>query len=170
MKKTIKFLNQLEDNFCAIILAIMTVLAFINVIARYVFLASFPWVEELNRLGLVILTYVGAAVALKQHAHLGLSILTDRLPKPAQKVIAVIGSLAGLFFCYIAITYGYKMVMSEYTHHVLTQGMQWPEYLFGLWLPVGCVVLAIRFVQQIIYVFIKKEETEESGLSEEVEQ
>ena len=161
MKKTIKFLNQLEDNFCAIILAIMTVLAFINVIARYVFLASFPWVEELNRLGLVILTYVGAAVALKQHAHLGLSILTDKLPKPAQKVIAVIGSLAGLFFCYIAITYGYKMVVSEYTHHVLTQGMQWPEYLFGLWLPVGCAVLAIRFVQQIIYVFILKEETEE---------
>ena len=39
--------------------------------------------------------------------------------------------------------------------------MQWPEYLFGLWLPVGCVVLAIRFVQQIIYVFIGKEETEE---------
>ena len=161
MKKTIKFLNQLEDNFCAIILAIMTVLAFINVIARYVFLASFPWVEELNRLGLVILTYVGAAVALKQLAHLGRSIRTDRLPTPAQKVIAVIGSLAGLFFCYVAITYGYKMVVSEYTHHVLTQGMQWPEYLFGLWLPVGCVVLAIRFVQQIIYVFIKKEETEE---------
>ncbi len=161
MKKIIKFLNQLEDNFCAIILAIMTVLAFINVIARYVFLASFPWVEELNRLGLVILTYVGAAVALKQHAHLGLSILTDKLPKSAQKVISVIGSLAGLFFCYIAINYGYKMVVSEYTHHVLTQGMQWPEYLFGLWLPVGCVVLAIRFVQQIIYVFIKKEETEE---------
>lgn len=161
MKKTIKFLNQLEDNFCAIILAIMTVLAFINVIARYVFLASFPWVEELNRLGLVILTYVGAAVALKQHAHLGLSIITDRLPKTAQKVITVIGCLAGLFFCYIAINYGYKMVTNEYTHHVLTQGMQWPEYLFGLWLPVGCVVLAIRFVQQIIYVFIRKEETEE---------
>ena len=160
MKKTIKFLNQLEDNFCAIILAIMTILAFINVIARYVFLASFPWVEELNRLGLVILTYIGAAVALKQHAHLGLSILTDHLPKGAQKAVTVIGCIAGLFFCYIAINYGYKMVMNEYSHNVLTQGMQWPEYLFGMWMPIGCVVLAIRFVQQIIYVFINKEEEE----------
>ena len=43
MKKTIQILNQLEDNICAVILAIMTVLAFINVIARYVFLASLPW-------------------------------------------------------------------------------------------------------------------------------
>ena len=123
MKKSIKFLKQLEDNFCAIILEIMTVLAFINVIARYVFLASFPWVEELNRLGHVILTYVGAAVALKQHAHLGLSILTDRLPKGAQKACTVLGCVAGLFFCYVAINYGYKMVANEYSHHVLTQGM-----------------------------------------------
>lgn len=161
MKKAIKILNQLEDNFCAIILAIMTILAFINVIARYVFLASFPWVEELNRLGLVILTYVGAAVALKQHAHLGLSILTDRLPKAGQKITAALGCVAGLFFCYVAISYGSKMVANEYSHKVLTQGMQWPEYLFGLWLPVGCAVLAIRFLQQLIHLFIDKEEQKE---------
>ncbi len=157
MKKIIKILNQLEDNFCAIILAIMTVLAFVNVIARYVFLASLPWVEELNRLGLVILTYAGAATALKNHAHLGLSIITDKLPKTAAKVVAVLGCIAGIFFCYIVIDYGFKMVSSEYTNNVLTQGMQWPEYLFGLWLPVGCIILAIRFLQQAIHVFIDKE-------------
>ena len=94
MKKTIQFLNPLEDNFCAIILAIMTILAFINVIARYVFLASFPWVEELNRLGLVILTYVGAAVALKQHAHLGLSILTDAVNPKLRRSSAMSRSIS----------------------------------------------------------------------------
>lgn len=160
MKKTLKFLNEIEDNFCAIVLAIMTVLAFINVIARYVFLASFPWVEELNRLGLVILTYIGAATALKKHAHLGLSIVTDVLPKKAQLVVSLLGCVAGIFFCYISIKYGYKMVVSEYQHSVLTQGMQWPEYLFGLWLPVGCVILAIRFLQQALHLIIDKEDKE----------
>ena len=160
MKNTIKILNELEDNFCAVILAIMTVLAFINVIARYVFLASFPWVEELNRLGLVMLTYIGAATALKKHAHLGLSILTDALPRKVQLVISVLGCVAGLFFCYIAVQYGYKMVVSEYQHNVLTQGMQWPEYLFGLWMPVGCAILAIRFLQQAIHLIIDKEDKE----------
>jgi len=159
--KTIKFLNQLEDNFCGIILAIMTILAFINVIARYVFLASFPWVEELNKMGLVMLTYIGAATALKNHAHLGLSIVTDRLSDKAQKVIAILGCIVGLFFCYIAIKYGYQMTVSEHDHNVLTQGMQWPEYLFGMWLPIGAVILAIRFVQQAIYIFTGKEDDPE---------
>lgn len=160
MNKMIKILNELEDNFCAIILGIMTVLAFINVIARYVFLASYPWVEELNRLGLVILTYVGAATALKKHAHLGLSILTDRMHRKTQLVVSFIGCIAGLLFCYVAVRYGIDMVTSEYQHNVLTQGMQWPEYLLGLWLPVGCAILAIRFLQQAIHIVFDKEDKE----------
>ena len=56
MKKVVNFLNLIEDNICAILLAYMTITAFINVVARYLFLASLPWVEELNQAGLVILT------------------------------------------------------------------------------------------------------------------
>ncbi len=81
MKKAVKILNSLEDYILAVMLLIMTVLAFVNVVARYVFLASLPWIEELNRLGLVIISYAGAAVALKNHSHLGLSIVTDHLPQ-----------------------------------------------------------------------------------------
>ena len=40
-----KFLNSFEDGICAIILFIMLILTFINVIARYVLLASMPFVE-----------------------------------------------------------------------------------------------------------------------------
>lgn len=79
MKKTGKVLNSLEDYILAAMLMVMTILAFINVIMRYVLLSSLPWIEELNRLGLVILSYTGAAVALKNHSHLGLSIVTDKL-------------------------------------------------------------------------------------------
>ena len=60
MKKAVKILNSLEDYILAVMLLIMTVLAFVNVVARYVFLASLPWIEELNRLGLVIISYAGA--------------------------------------------------------------------------------------------------------------
>jgi len=44
--------------------------------------------------------------------------------------------------------------------------MQWPEYLFGMWLPIGCIVLGVRFIQQGIYTitggkFYEEEESEE---------
>lgn len=153
MKKAKKIFNEIEDNLLAAMIVVMTVLAFVNVIARYVFLASFPWVEELNRLGLVILSYMGAAVALKNNAHLGLTIITDRLPEKAQKVVNAFGCVCGLFVCAVATYCGFVMVASERSHNVLTQGMQWPEYLFGMWLPIGCIVLGVRFIQQGIYIF-----------------
>lgn len=43
MKKTGKVLNSLEDYILAAMLMVMTILAFINVIMRYVLLSSLPW-------------------------------------------------------------------------------------------------------------------------------
>ena len=58
-----KFFNSVEDIFCGIVLAAMLLLTFVNVVARYVFDASMPFVEELTRLGLMILSLAGAAGA-----------------------------------------------------------------------------------------------------------
>lgn len=94
MKKTGKVLNSLEDYILAAMLMVMTILAFINVIMRYVLLSSLPWIEELNRLGLVILSYTGAAVALKNHSHLGLSIVTDKLSPKGKKIAGLFSACA----------------------------------------------------------------------------
>ena len=163
MKKVVNFLNLIEDNICAILLANMTITAFINVVARYLFLASLPWVEELNQAGLVILTYVGAAVALKRGAHLGLTIITDKLPEKARDIVFILGCIAGIFFCVVGFKYGYAMAAREFASNVRTQGMQWPEFLYAMWLPIGCGVLGIRLVQQIYYAVKRLMEKGESA-------
>lgn len=48
-----KFLKEIEDNICGLLLLAMMVLTCINVFARYVFKSSMPFVEELTALGLV---------------------------------------------------------------------------------------------------------------------
>ena len=143
-----KFLNSFEDGICAIILFIMLILTFINVIARYVLLASMPFVEELTCVGLMVLSILGAATASKRGAHLGLSVITDILPQTAQSVIALICDILNAAFCVV----------------IVYLGMSWPVWLYGIWLPIGGVVLFIRQVQLAIQNFIKtihggKEET-----------
>ena len=130
MKKTGKVLNSLEDYILAAMLMVMTILAFINVIMRYVLLSSLPWIEELNRLGLV----------------------TDKLSPKGKKIAGLFSCLCGVFFCGISVYYGVLMVIKEYQNNVLTQGMQWPEWLFGIWLPIGLAVLCIRFIQWGVYL------------------
>ena len=159
-----KFLNSFEDGICAIILFIMLILTFINVIARYVLLASMPFVEELTCVGLMILSILGAATASKRGAHLGLSVVTDLLPQTAQSVIALICDILNAAFCVVIVYLGYLMVQNQINSNVLSMGMSWPVWLYGIWLPIGGVVLFIRQVQLAIQNFIKtihggKEET-----------
>lgn len=149
-----KFLNTFEDDFCAVILLIMLILTFINVIARYIILASMPFVEELTCVGLMILSILGAATAAKRQAHLGLSVITDLLPQTAQRVIALICDLLSAAFCAAIVYFGYLMVQNQLNNNILSMGMSWPVWLYGIWLPIGGAVLFIREVQLAVKNFI----------------
>ncbi len=156
-----KFLNTFEDSFCAIILLIMLILTFINVIARYIILASMPFVEELTCVGLMILSILGAATAAKRQAHLGLSVITDLLPQTAQRVIALICDLLSAAFCAAIVYFGYLMVQNQLNNNILSMGMSWPVWLYGIWLPIGGAVLFIREVQLAVKNFIAAARGEE---------
>lgn len=158
-----KFLNTFEDDFCAIILLIMLILTFINVIARYIILASMPFVEELNCVGLMILSILGAATAAKRQAHLGLSVITDLLPQMAQRVIALICDLLGAAFCAAIVYLGYLMVQNQLNNNILSMGMSWPVWLYGICCPPQAWCSSSVRYQLAIRNFIaaaKKEENE----------
>lgn len=156
-----KLLNTFEDSFCAIVLSIMLILTFINVIARYILLASMPFVEELTCVGLMILSILGAATAAKRQAHLGLSVITDMLPLAVQRIIALICDLLSAAFCAAIVYFGYLMVQNQMSNHILSMGMSWPVWLYGIWLPIGGAVLCIREVQLAVKNFIAAARGEE---------
>ena len=68
-------------------LAVMVVLVFGNVVLRYRFNSGITVSEELSRWLFVWVTFLGAIVALREHAHLGTDALVSRLPR-AGKVAA----------------------------------------------------------------------------------
>ena len=155
-----KFLNSFEDGICAIILFIMLILTFIKFIARKFLvlidpsMGSMPFVEELTCVGLMILSILGAATASRRGAHLGLSVITDLLPKTAQNVIQLICDLLDAAFCVAIIYLGYLMVQNQVNSNVLSMGMSWPTWLYGMWLPIGGAVLFIRQIQLAVKTFI----------------
>jgi TRAP-type C4-dicarboxylate transport system permease small subunit len=89
--------ERLIDLYCRFLkvtivacLAAMVVLVFTNVVLRYLFNSGIATSEELSRWLLVWLTFLGAIVALRQHAHLGVDTLVRMLPA------------RGKLFCFVA--------------------------------------------------------------------
>lgn len=153
-----KFMKNFEDYICALILLVMMLLTCVNVFARYVLLSSMPFVEELNSLGLVIISLAGAAVAAKRGAHLGLTVLVEHLPKGVQKALIVVGHILGAVFGLVLVYFGTSMTTLEKTLKMKTAGMQWPEWLFGIMVPISGVVLLIRYIGLAVKDAKKKED------------
>lgn len=145
-----KFWNYLEEIICVSCMVVMTVLTFANVIARKIFSASFSFSEEITTYLFVLLTFVGAAIAAKRGAHLGFTLLTDMVPKKAQKVLYIIGYVFAVLFCAALTYYGVLMVIGQFQRGQVTAGMQWPEWIFGSFIPIGGTFVTIRFIELLV--------------------
>lgn len=153
-----KALNKLEEYIVAISLFIMTVIAFANVLSRKVFKASWSFTEEITANLFILSSLIGASIAARKGNHLGLSIFTDKLPREKQKYISLITSIAATIFCIVLIKEGFAVAMVEKMNDQRTPALGWPEWIFGMFVPIGGAFMMIRFIQNGIEAFKGKEE------------
>lgn len=145
-----QILDRIEEIVAAVCLSVMTVLAFANVVARYVFSASFSFSEEITAYLFVLLSLLGTAIAARRRAHLGLTILTDVVNPKVRRVLLIIGYLFAVAFTGAIFYYGILMVISQRQLGQVTANMQWPEWIFGSFVPIGALFATVRFVQVLI--------------------
>ena len=142
-----RILDRIEEIVAAVCLSVMTILAFANVVARYVFSASFSFSEEITTYLFVLLSLLGTAIAARRRAHLGLTILTDVVNPGVRKILHIIGYVFAVAFTGAIFYYGIQMVLSQRQLHQVTANMQWPEWIFGSFVPIGALFATVRFVQ-----------------------
>jgi len=101
-------IGKLIDGLCALFgalmvacLALMVLMVFGNVVLRYGFNSGITLSEELSRWLFVWLTFLGAVVALRAHAHLGTDALVSRLPPPGRKACFALAHLLMLYMCWL---------------------------------------------------------------------
>ena len=90
---------------------------------------------------------MGTAIAAKRQAHLGLSIVTDRVSPKARRALLIFGYGLATVFSAAVLVYGILMVRSEYILGQVTAAMQWPEWIYGCFVPFGAIFMTIRFAQ-----------------------
>lgn len=90
MKQTADLLQKITEWIMAATLAIMVVLVFGNAAGRYLFNSGVAASEEISRLAFVWLIFLGAIVAVRERAHVGVDMLLIRLPRPGKLICMVV--------------------------------------------------------------------------------
>jgi TRAP-type C4-dicarboxylate transport system permease small subunit len=109
---------RILDVYCGVLkvlvgicLAVMVVLVFGNVCLRYGFNSGITVSEELSRWLLVWLTFLGAIVALREHAHLGVDTLVRALPAAGKRLCFVISYILMLYADWLLLFGSWKQVL-----------------------------------------------------------
>ena len=153
-------LEKIEKFVSCVCVSIMAVLVFANVIARYVFNHSLAFSDEMSTYLFVLMSFMGTAIAARRKAHLGLSIVTDRVSPKARKTINIVMYAIAALFCLLIVFFGIQMVVSQYQLGQETAAMQWPEWIYGSFVPVGAAFSAIAFIEGAVKMAREEPQTE----------
>ena len=86
-------LNRLLHATIALCLSCMALFVFLNVVLRYFFNSGLTWAEEASRYLFIWLIFLGAIVASRENAHLGVDTLVRRLSVKAQKFVFIFNNI-----------------------------------------------------------------------------
>ena len=147
-----KFIEKFEKFVACASVSVMAILVFVNVIARFIFNSPLAVADEMSCYLFVLMSFMGTAIAARRKAHLGLTIVTDKLSPSAARKVQVLMYLIAAVFCLLIVVFGIEMVMSQYALGQETATMQWPEWIYGLFVPLGGAFSMVAFLDGTIKI------------------
>lgn len=142
-----RILHRVENAIIAFTFLFITLLAFTNVVARYVFHASFSFTSELLINLAVLLTMVGAAAATRLGTHPSFSLLRDATRGTLHKIVISIVCIGMLIFFVVLLWLGIDTASQQFESGRMTPALQVPQWIFSMALPLGALLGAIRTIQ-----------------------
>jgi len=139
------------------LLLVATVIVFLNVILRRTGFAV-TWIEEGSRFLIAWLTFIGGALCAKYGEHVGIDLLIQFTPPKITKFIITITQLIASIFTFIFAYYGWLLVLTTKTSKQISTGVMMPMWLIYLCIPIGCLLMSIRFLQRAVTTIKTKED------------
>ncbi len=112
-----------------------------NVVARSAFQRSFLWSDEVARLSLSILAFIGGAVAYRRRDHAFVRVVLNLLGKRAEGACLALADILVLFVAGITGIASVEFLASSWNER--TPILQLPATLIGLPLPIGMALMAL---------------------------
>lgn len=158
MQKLINLFFKLLELLVVISMVAMVIMVFGNVVLRYGFNSGILVSDELARYCFIWLTYIGAMVAMRERAHVGVDIVVKRLPLLGKQVCFALSESLMLLVNVLFFIGTWKMHELQVTNisPVLGMSMIW---IYGIGYVVSVVMGAINVHE--LYMLMSGREREQ---------
>lgn len=142
-----RWLQHFEEGLITFLMAAMTLVTFMQVVARYVFNYSFVWALELTGVMFAWLIFVGMSYGVRVGAHIGVDAAVKLLGKGPARVVGSIAAVLCIVYALIVTYGGYQYVQKMYNVGILMEDITIQAWIPRMILPIGFALLAFRFAQ-----------------------
>lgn len=161
-----RFLNNIEDYVCRLLLTLFVTLLFVQVVLRTVFGWGLPWIEELSRFAFVWFAFLGAAHAAKLNAHNRVEVHLKLLPKRVYQTIIVIADLLWIAFNIAIVWKSWEVIQGLLEFPYISPALEWSMAYVYMIFPIAFVLLSFRTLEIDYHRFIKGEELVDADQAE----
>ncbi|WP_134701212.1 TRAP transporter small permease [Ammoniphilus sp. YIM 78166] len=145
--------EKLEEGFLVFTMVLMVILIFSQVISRYIIGSSLSWSEELARYIHIWQVWIGASYAVRKSAHIKVEAFKKIFNEKIQKIIDLFALLAWFGLSLFLAIQGTQMVMKMLERGQTSPAMEIPMWILFSAIPLGGLLMSIRLIQQVIWLF-----------------
>lgn len=143
------WLRKLEEYVIAMLLATMTAITFVQVVARYLFNFSFVWALELNTVLFAWLIFLGMSYGVRVGTHIGIDFLVKSVTLRTARLLSGAAALLSLVYAILLTMGAVAYLQKMYSIGIEMQDIPLPQWVPRLVLPLGFGLLAFRFCQAL---------------------
>ena len=143
---------------CVLLLAVMTAVALLNVVTRYLIRYSLAFTEEVVVSLFVWLTLLGASIAFREGMHLGFTWVVERMPRGLQRCAIWLSAALALGLFTAVVYFGVGQIRSERQLGTTSEALAVPQWWYTAGIPVIGVLILLRIVQGAVRAQRKLEE------------
>ncbi len=146
----LKRVNDGVDRFltvvCAVLLTVMVATIFVQVLARYVFLASTPWSEEIAVYCFIWVVLLGTSLGVRDNEHLVADLLPETLGRFGDLALATFGHGMVTIVAAVFLWYGLDYAILGLTR--LSFSMGFPMFYIYISLPITGAAMLLFLIER----------------------
>ena len=153
--KPVKLIRKATEAIIIFLFAIMVLVVFLQVVARYVFNSPPSWTEELARYCQVWIVILTSSVCIRKGTHLAVDYLSHRMSAILKAFVKLLINFLIAVYAAVVTVFGWKlMIVGQYQVSPAIQINMSHVYLI---FPLGGSLMFLEAVLKLISLLRKKE-------------
>ena len=138
-------LLPVERVVAALAMVAICFISFANVLVRYVSNYSFAFTEEYSTFLLVLMTFVGASVAVARNSHMRVGFFAE-FGRRWRLFCRIVARLASLLMFGLIVWFGSWLTWDQYRFEELSAGLGVPTWIYTMWMPLLSLLIMARIL------------------------